>query len=85
MLVKTFISHIKHKSLPIQFVDKNFDSLYFDGTIGEYQTSLARDNCDNLQIRDIYPGLVGDELVIIVNDNKIQNSSAYGKCKDVIK
>lgn len=65
MLVKTFISHIKHKSLHIQIVDKEFDSLLFDGTIGEYQTSIARNKCDNLSIFEICPGLVGDELIII--------------------
>ena len=84
MLVKTFISHIKHKSLPIKIVDKNFDSLLFDGTIGEYQTSLARNNCDNLSIEEICPGF-GDSLMIVYSNFKIQNSSAYGKCKDVIK
>lgn len=67
MLVKTFISHIKHKSLKIQIVDKEFDSLFFDGTIGEYQTSLARNKCDNLSFSYISPALVGDELIIIVD------------------
>ena len=66
MLVKTFISHIKHKSLWIQIVDKDYNTLYFDGTIGEYATSLAREICDNLRIESICPGLCGDELIFII-------------------
>lgn len=84
MLVKTFISHIKHKSLHIEIVDKNFDSLLFDGTIGEYKTSLAKDKCDNLSIEEICPGF-NDSLMIVYNSINIHNSSAYGKCKGVIK
>ena len=62
MKVNEFIHHIKHNSVKIK-ISKYYEvaqdiiqpKVVYDGTVGTYLTSVARNELDNLKIYSIHP------------------------------
>jgi hypothetical protein len=52
MSVGEFLNHIKHKSLKIRIVDRDVE---FEGTLGEYETSLVKSEINYKLINIVFP------------------------------
>jgi hypothetical protein len=68
MKIREFINHIKHKSLKITIYSNILKpKVWFEGTIGEYSTSVVKSKLDNEEIQLIVPTKNGD-LDIRISD-----------------
>ncbi len=52
MTLGEFLNHIKHKSLKIRIIGKNEK---FNGTVGEYETSVVKSKINNKPINIVFP------------------------------
>ena len=52
MTLGEFLNHIKHKSLKIRIVDRDVE---FDGTLGEYETSVVKSEINYKLINVVFP------------------------------
>jgi hypothetical protein len=52
MTLGEFLNHIKHKSLKIKIVDRDEE---FNGTVGEYETSVVKSKINNKPITIVFP------------------------------
>ena len=52
MCLGEFLSHIKHKSLKIKIIDRDVE---FDGTLGEYETSVVKSEINYKLINVVFP------------------------------
>jgi hypothetical protein len=66
MTLGEFLNHIKHKSLKIKIVDRDEE---FDGTVGEYETSVVKSKINNKPINIVFPSeLQPGELIILLGE-----------------
>ena len=67
MTLGEFLSHIKHKSLKIRIVDRDVE---FEGTLGEYETSVVKSEINYKLINVVFPTKVNPGgLVILLAGN----------------
>lgn len=70
MTLGEFLNHIKHKSLKIKIIDRDEK---FDGTLGEYETSIVKSEINNKPINVVFPNeFHHGELVILLGEIAIE-------------
>ncbi len=63
MTLGEFLNHIKHKSLKIEIHIES--DILFEGTIGEYSTSVVKSKINNKKVSGVYPSWISNDLLKI--------------------
>lgn len=73
MKISDFINHSKHNKVNIAIYDKNNKTIYA-GSIGEFKTSIVKDEIYNAEIKMIYPYPLISDLFQVYIDYEVEEN-----------